>query len=167
LARHSREEAGLPSRGFVFCCFNNNYKIAPLQFAAWMRILKRVQQRALAAPRSATVESNLRREAAARGVDPAARVLPAVSDTRIPRLLAYRPTLLDTLPFNAGATASDALWAAPVLSCAGQGFRVADGRACFARLVCRSSATDTMEAYEALACRLANDARLCRAIRTS
>src|SRR5439155_8189374 len=68
----TRHEVGLPDDGLVFCCFNNNYKITPLMFDVWMRLLRSVEGSALWLLRdNASAETNLRKEAAARGVDPA------------------------------------------------------------------------------------------------
>jgi predicted O-linked N-acetylglucosamine transferase (SPINDLY family) len=121
----ARADLGLPPTGFVFCCFNANYKITPATFDGWMRILGRVQGSVLLLlaghPRA---ESNLRQEAFMRGIDGGrlvfGRPLPG------PLYLArYRAAdlFLDTLPYNAGTTASDALWAGlPVLTCLGEAF---------------------------------------------
>jgi predicted O-linked N-acetylglucosamine transferase (SPINDLY family) len=121
----SREELGLPPAGFVFACFNANYKIAPGTFAAWMRILARVDGSVLLLSGDNPVaERNLRAEAQRRGVDPARIVF--AGRLSLPGYLArYRAMdlFLDTLPYNAGTTASDALWAGlPVLTRPGTTF---------------------------------------------
>jgi protein O-GlcNAc transferase len=114
-----RAEMGLPEDGFVFCCFNNNYKITPDVFDIWMRILKRVEGSVLwLVGGGPTMERNLRSEAAARIVDPQrlvfAQRLPLPEHQARLRLA---DLFLDTLPYNAGTTASDALWAGlPVLA---------------------------------------------------
>ena len=108
--------------GVVFCCFNNSYKILPDVFAVWMRVLSAVPGSVLwLAPSLATACANLRREAAARGVDPARLIFaPLVS---LPEHLAryvHADLFLDTTPYNAGTTANDALFmGVPVLTCAG------------------------------------------------
>ena len=122
---YSRQELGLPPEGFVFCCFNASYKITPDLFASWMRILEQTPGSVLflyaANPR---VERNLCMAADRRGVDPARLIFGG--RLPIPEYLArYRAAdlFLDTLPYNAGTTASDALWAGlPVLTCAGEAF---------------------------------------------
>jgi predicted O-linked N-acetylglucosamine transferase (SPINDLY family) len=122
----TREELGLPPAGFVFCCFNNSYKIACGTFDRWMRILARVDGSVLWLSESnATAADNLRREAAARHIDPErlifAKRLPSPSE----HLARYRVAdlFIDTFPYNAHATASDALWAGlPVLTCLGEAF---------------------------------------------
>src|SRR5207344_1486216 len=72
----SRQESGLPAQGFVFCCFNDAYKIVPELFDVWMRVLAQVPGSVLwLSPGRAIAIDNLRREAAARGVDPARLLL--------------------------------------------------------------------------------------------
>ncbi len=123
--RYSRAEFGLPATGFVYCCFNASYKIAPEVFAAWMRILARVDGSVLFLyAESAAARDNLRREASRRGMAPERLVfgerLPAEEN-----LARYRAAdlFLDTLPQNAGTTASDALWAGlPLLTRRGRTF---------------------------------------------
>jgi protein O-GlcNAc transferase len=121
----SKRDAGLPETGFVFCCFNNNYKITAPIFDIWMRLLHTVEGSVLWLLRdSAGIEANLRKEAAARGIDPARLVFAG----RLPHdqhLARHRlaDLLLDTLPYNAHTTASDALWAGlPFLTCCGTSF---------------------------------------------
>ena len=121
----TRQELGLPESGFVYCCFNNNRKITPATFAGWMRILHQVEGSVLwLLADNPWSERNLRREAAARGVAPERLVFAA----RLPvaeHLARQRAAdlFLDTLPYNAHTTASDALWAGlPVLTRAGASF---------------------------------------------
>ena len=121
----SRLQCGLPESGFVFCCFNNNYKILPRQFDVWMRILRSVEGSVLwLIEDNATAARNLRREAASRGVDPVRIVF--ASRVSLPEHLARHrlaDLFIDTLPYNAHTTASDALWAGlPVLTCVGHSF---------------------------------------------
>ena len=121
----SRAELGLPPRGFVFCCFNNLFKVLPATFDGWMRILRRVPESVLMlASDNDAATRNLRAAAAARGIDPARLVFGQRLSP--PQYLArYRAVdlFLDTLPYNAGTTASDALWAGvPVLTLAGGSF---------------------------------------------
>ncbi|MBI5111119.1 MAG: tetratricopeptide repeat protein [Rhodovulum sp.] len=156
----SRQAAGLPEQGFVFCCLNNTYKITRPVFEVWMRLLVAVPGSVLwlLGDTPAAVE-NLRREAAARGVEAdrlvfAARVPPEVHLAR--HRLA--DLFLDTTPVNAHTTACDALWTGlPVVTCPGRSFvsRVAASlliSAGFPELVAASLAD-----YEALALRLATD----------
>ena len=121
----SRTELGLPEDAFVLCCFNHSYKLTPSIFDIWMRLLRKIDGSVLwiLAPNPAA-EQNIRREAATRGVDSRRIVLAP----RVPYedyLARYKRAdlFLDTLPFNAGTTASDALWCGlPVVTCPGETF---------------------------------------------
>ena len=123
--RWSRAELGLPAHGFVFCCFNNIYKITPEMFDIWMRVLTRVEGSVLWLLDGGPVAgANLRAAAQMRGVDPARLVFaPKIG---LPEHLARHRAadlFIDTLPCNAHTTASDALWAGlPVVTLAGQSF---------------------------------------------
>jgi predicted O-linked N-acetylglucosamine transferase (SPINDLY family) len=121
----TRQDCGLPSDGFVFCCFNNAYKITPQVFARWMRILVAIDGSVLwLLDDSEAAVANLRREAEARGVD-SARLIFAKRMPPAEHLARHRcaDLFLDTLPYNAHTTASDALWAElPLLTCEGTTF---------------------------------------------
>ena len=121
----SREELGLPVGRFVYCCFNNNYKISPSTFDGWMRILKAVDHSVLwLLQDNAAAVTNLKKEALLRGVDPD-RLIFADRWFLTEHLARHQQAdlFLDTLPYNAHTTASDALWAGlPVLTCVGQTF---------------------------------------------
>jgi predicted O-linked N-acetylglucosamine transferase (SPINDLY family) len=159
--KFTRETLGLPSEGFVFCCFNSIYKITPTVFDCWMRILTRVDASTLwLSPANAMAAANLRTEAARRGVHPD-RLVFAARWTSLPAHLARLRTadlFLDTLPYNAHATALDALWAGlPVLTCQGHGFagRVAASLLCAVGLP--ELITESLSQYEDRACGLAED----------
>ena len=156
----TRVEAGLPERGFVFCCFNNNYKITPKFFDLWMRLLRQVEGSVLWLFESnPAVARNLRREAQARGIAPERLVfaprLPLADHLARHRLA---DLFLDTLPCNAHTTATDALWVGlPVLTCIGTTYA---GRVCASLLNAiglPEMITDTLAAYEALALKLARE----------
>jgi predicted O-linked N-acetylglucosamine transferase (SPINDLY family) len=122
----TRVELGLPESGVVYCSFNNAYKFNPQMFDVWMRILQRVPGSVLWLQGGGQegVKENLRREAGARGVDPARLVFATRIESMADHLARHRAAdvFLDTLPFNAQTTAVDALWAGlPVLTCLGQG----------------------------------------------
>ena len=121
----TRAEAGLPEAGFVFCAFNSSYKIRPDMFDIWMRLLGKVQGSVLWLNASnAPVPRNLRAEAIRRGIAPE-RLIFAPHVSLDEHLARHRQAdlFLDTLPYNAHATASDALWAGlPVLTCLGSAF---------------------------------------------
>jgi protein O-GlcNAc transferase len=156
----TRESAGLPESGFVFCCFNNNYKIMPEMFAIWMRLLKATQDSVLwLLEDNVAAAANLRKEAAAAGIAPerlifAPRIAPAehLARQRLADLF------LDTSPYTAHTTCSDALWVGlPVVTFLGDTFasRVAGSllnAAGVPELVAGSLAD-----YEQLALRLARD----------
>jgi predicted O-linked N-acetylglucosamine transferase (SPINDLY family) len=156
----SRVQCGLPKHGFVFCCFNNTYKITPVFFDIWMRLLRAVPGSVLwLLGMNASAKGNLAREAAARGVEPERLVfappLPVAKHLARCRLA---DLFLDTLPVNAHTTASDALWAGlPLLTCAGNTFagRVAGSLLCAIGL--DELVTTSLEEYEALALRLAQE----------
>jgi predicted O-linked N-acetylglucosamine transferase (SPINDLY family) len=165
----SRAECGLPEKGFVFCSFNNSYKITPEMFDAWMGLLEAVPGSVLwLLEGNGFAPAHLRREAEARGV--AAQRLVFAPRCPLPEHLARHrlaELFLDTFPVNAHTTASDALWAGcPVLTLAGETFvsRVA-GSLLHAmglpELVARS-----LEDYRATALRLAKDADLLAHLRT-
>ncbi len=121
----TRQEMGLPQSGFVFCCFNNNFKIVPEMFDRWMRILKQVEGSVLwLLEDNAGAARNLRNEAQARDVSPSRLVF--ARRLALPEHMARHrlaDLFLDTLPCNAHTTASDALWAGlPVLTCLGETF---------------------------------------------
>lgn len=153
-----RQALGLPPDAFVFCAFSGNYKISPDIFAIWLRLLAAVPSSVLWLVKgSEDASANLRAQAQQAGIDPARLVF--AERTRFDQYLA-RYTLadlfLDTLPYNALATASDALWAGlPVLTCTGQTY-VGRGATSIVRAAgLPELATSTLAEYEALALRLA------------
>src|SRR5262249_8694867 len=102
----TRTQAGLPGGGFVFCCFNNNYKITGPSFDVWMRLLRVTDDSVLWLLRdNEGAEKNLRREAVARGIDPA-RLVFAGRTSLEDHLARHRlaDLFLDTLPYNAHTT---------------------------------------------------------------
>jgi protein O-GlcNAc transferase len=159
----TRQQAGLPGEGFVFCCFNNNYKITRPVFAAWMRLLAKVEGSVLwLLHDNPGAEPHLRQEAGARGIDPS-RLVFAAHASPADHMARHRlaDLFLDTVPVNAHTTASDALWARlPVLTCRGNAFagRVAASLLHAAGL--SELVADNLEQYETLALRLATDAAL-------
>lgn len=164
----SREELGLPAEGFVFCCFNNNYKILPPMFDGWMRILQAVDGSVLwLLEDNPGAASNLRQEAAARGVA-AERLVFAPRMPLDEHLARHRQAdlFLDTLPCNAHTTASDALWAGlPVLTCAGSAFASRVAASLLHAVGLPELVVDTQQAYEARAIALARDAQAMQALR--
>ncbi|MGH6803082.1 MAG: tetratricopeptide repeat protein, partial [Methyloceanibacter sp.] len=163
-----RAEAGLPEKGFVFCCFNNSYKITPQMFDIWMRLLNNVENAVLwVIERHDVTATNLRCEAQARGVDPN-RLVFAPHAKLEDHLARHRlaDLFLDTLPYNAHTTASDALWAGlPVLTCAGTTFAGRVAGSLLRAVGLPELITSTLEEYEALALKLATGDNLMRQIR--
>jgi predicted O-linked N-acetylglucosamine transferase (SPINDLY family) len=154
----TREELGLPETSFVFCCFNDNYKILPATFDGWMRILKAVHGSVLFLyAENEWVEQNLKNEAIARGVDGVRLVFGKQMPTA-EYLARYQvcDLFLDTFPYNAGTTASDALWAGlPVLTLMGQSFASRMAASILNAIDLLELITITQEEYEALAIELA------------
>jgi predicted O-linked N-acetylglucosamine transferase (SPINDLY family) len=148
----------------VFCCFNDNYKITPATFSGWMRILQAVPNGVLwLFEDNPTAADNLRREAAGCGVAPRrlvfARRLPNAEHLARHRCA---DLFLDTLPYGAHTTASDALWSGlPVLSCLGETFAGRVGASLLNSVELPELITTSAAAYEELAIELArNPARL-------
>ena len=157
----TRADAGLPDAGFVFCCFNNDYKITPAVFAAWMRLLREVDDSVLwLLEDNADAARNLRRECEHSGIDArrlvfAPRVAPAAHLAR--HRLA--DLFVDTLPYTAHTTASDALWAGlPLVTAYGTTFpgRVAASVLHAAGL--SELVTHSLDEYVSTALSLARDA---------
>lgn len=154
----TRDELGLPPMGFVFCCLNSNYKITPDVFGSWMRILKRVSGSTMFVyAESAAVRRNLLMEANSAGVE--SHRLAFGDRLEMPDYLArYRAMelFLDTFPYNAGATASDALWAGlPVVTRFGQSFASRVATSLLHAIQIPELIAHTQDEYENLAVRLA------------
>ncbi len=161
-------EVGLPDEGFVFCCFNNSYKITARVFDVWMRLLRAINGSVLWLLRDNNgAETNLCKEAAARGIDPARLVF----GNRMPledHLARHRlaDLFLDTLPCNAHTTASDALWAGlPLLTCCGESFAGRVAASLLNAIGLPELVTSNLEEYEALALELARNAPLLSGIK--
>jgi protein O-GlcNAc transferase len=164
----TRQEAGLPESGFVFCCFNNNYKITQPVFEAWMRLLAKVPGSVLWLLRdNPGAERNLRDEAEKRGVDPARLVFAGRAKLE-DHLARHRlaDLFLDTLPDNAHTTASDALWTGlPVVTCQGNAFAGRVAASLLKAIGLPELVTHNLGDYEALALRLATDAAMLQRVR--
>ena len=156
----SREALNLPSSGFVYCCFNANFKITPSTFDSWMRILKEVPESVLLLYTDiSTAAKNLKIEAEKRGVNPE-RLIFGEKLIRTQYLARCRSAdlFLDTLPYNAGATASDALWAGlPVLTCMGESFASRVAASLLYAIGLPELVTVTKIEYEELAIELARN----------
>jgi predicted O-linked N-acetylglucosamine transferase (SPINDLY family) len=164
----TRHEIGLPDRGFVFCSFNNHYKITPQLFDVWMSLLRQVEKSVLwLLDGSATMRRNLWREAAVRGIDPQRLVFAPRTATE-DHLSRHRlaDLFLDTLPCNAHTTASDALWAGlPVLTCEGTTFAGRVAASLLRAIGLPELVTCSLDDYRSLALRLAKESSLLEEIK--
>ena len=160
-ARPTRAEAGLPDKGFVFCAFNNSYKFTPEMFDVWMRVLSSVDGSVLWLPDvNETTRRNLVREAETRGVAGARLVFApyVVSGAEHLARLGLADLFLDTRPYNAHSSASDALWAGvPVLTQPGQTFAGRVGASLLQACGLPDLIADSDSSYEAMALQLAKD----------
>jgi predicted O-linked N-acetylglucosamine transferase (SPINDLY family) len=164
----ARADAGLPADAFVFAAFNSAHKLSPVMFDIWMRLLGRCPGSVLwLTAGTAVIEANLRREAQARGIGSPRLVF--APRLRYPAYLARLPLadlFLDTFPFNAGATASDALWMGlPVLTCAGRAFASRMAGSLVRAVGLPELATTSLADYEALGMALARDPARLAALR--
>jgi predicted O-linked N-acetylglucosamine transferase (SPINDLY family) len=167
-ATPSRRDCGLPEDGFVFCCFNNTQKLSPDVFDVWMRVLKAVDDSVLwLLEGNATSSANLRAAAEQRGVSPQRLIF--AGKTTLPEHLARQrlaDLFLDTLPYNAHTTASDALWAGlPVLTQIGPTFAGRVAASLLRAIGLPELITATAQDYEQRAIELAQNAEGLAAIR--
>jgi len=164
----TRTSQKLPDTGFVFCCFNNHAKITRPVFEIWMRLLKAVPDSVLWLL-DGSASDTLKSEARARGMDPERLVFaPFVNQKAHLARLSLADLVLDTLPYNAHTTASDALWTGvPIVTCRGKSFagRVAASLLTAIRLP--ELITENLADYEAIALKLARDDTYQASIRTT
>lgn len=156
--KFSRAEVGLPEKGFIFCCFNNNYKILPEIFDIWMRILQTVDQSVLwLLEDSPAAAKNLKFEAVQRGIDPGrlvfAQRLPSAEHLA---RHALADLFIDTFPYNAHTTASDALWSGlPLVTLQGESFASRVASSLLSAVGLPELITHTTQEYESLVIELA------------
>lgn len=160
-ATPSRAEAGLPEEGFVYCCFNNGWKITPKIFETWMNILQGCPGGVLwLSGMNDTATRNLLGAAKAAAIDPA-RIIFAPRLSRLDDHLARHQLadlFLDTLPYNAHSTAADALWAGlPVLTCKGGAFAGRVAASLLNAIGLDEMIASDIEGYKSLALRLAQE----------
>ena len=164
----TRADFGLPDDAFVFCCFNNSYKISPREFDIWMRILTKVEGSVLWLLKSNKwAEGNLRREAQARGIDPS-RVVFAEMLPHAEHLARHKHAdlFIDTFNCNAHTTASDALWAGlPVVTKQGNQFAARVAASLLNAVGLPELVTTTEVDYEALIIELATNSNKLKAIK--
>jgi len=162
----TRAEAGLPQTGFVFCCFNASWKITAPLFDIWMRLLDGIENSVLwlmDGPHAA----NLRRQARARGLDPERLIFaPRLAPDQHLARHQLADLFLDTLPYNAHTTCSDALWAGvPVVTCYGKAFPGRVAASLLKAIGLPELVTTRTQDYEALALELASNPPLLQATR--
>jgi protein O-GlcNAc transferase len=154
-----RRDCGLPDDAFVFCCFNNSFKLAPGTFRVWMNLLRAVDDSVLwLSDTNSTAKENLLREAASRGVAPGRVIFAPKVPSNADHLARHRQAdlFLDTLPYNAHTTASDALWAGlPVLTQIGETFAGRVAASLLAAIGLPDLITTSAKDYEDLAVGLA------------
>ena len=164
----TRQDLGLPESIFIFCCLNNNYKISPSIFDSWMKILKAVKHSVLLMyAENPWVEKNLKKEAESRGVD-SNRLIFCTHAPPDEYLARYRACdlFLDTSPYNAGATASDALWAGlPVITVPGRTFSSRIAASLLHSIGIPELVLKSNTEYEELAVELANNAEKLNSIK--
>ncbi|MEO5351703.1 MAG: tetratricopeptide repeat protein [Magnetococcus sp. XQGC-1] len=170
IAEHTptRQERGLPEEGVVFASFNKSYKFNPEMFDVWMSILRKAPNSILwLVASNHLVETNLRREAEARGVSQS-RIFFVPKMPLADYLANYRlvDLVLDTFPYNSGTTASNSLWAGcPMLTCAGKTFVSRQAGSLLRTVGLPELVTHSLAEYEAVALALANDPPRLAAIR--
>ena len=160
----SRSDLGLPDDSFIFCCFNNSFKITPQVFDVWMRVLTQIGRSVLWLPfDSKSVVINLRKEAASRGITPERLIFSRRAEQLANYFARYQlaDLFLDCFPFNAGATANDALWAGlPLLTCSGEVYTARMAGSLLHALGLPELIATSLAEYEALALKLARDRAL-------
>lgn len=163
----SRRELGLPENAFVFCCFNQIWKITKPTFEVWMRLMAAVEGSVLwLLQANDWATANLRREAQAKGVDPGRLIFAPPCEQTI-HLARHRHAdlILDTLPYNAHTTASDALWVGvPLVTCTGSTFAGRVAASLLHAVGLPELVTDSLDDYEALALQLATDPALLKSV---
>lgn len=165
----ARGEAGLPEHGFVFCCFNHNWKITPPIFDIWMRLLHGVEGSVLwLLEGNAGIRANLCRQAEARGIAQSRLVFaPRTSPEKHLARQQVADLMLDTLPYNAHTTASDALWVGlPLITMPGNSFPARVGASILKAAGLEELIAGDLQGYESLALSLARDSQAMAAIRS-
>jgi predicted O-linked N-acetylglucosamine transferase (SPINDLY family) len=165
----TREECGLPERGLVLCCFNNSFKLTPPVFDVWMRLLHQLPDSVLwLAGHRPSVVQNLRAAASERGVSPERLIFAEHRPKHEDHLVRYAlaDLFLDTFPFNAHATASDALWyAVPVVTCVGRSFASRVAASLLHTVGLPELITHDLQAYEAKVLELARNPEMLAELR--
>lgn len=157
----TRAECGLPENAFVLACFNSQQKLSPALLDAWCRVLAQVPDAVLwMLSDNAAASDNLRREVQARGIAPERLVIAGFMQPLARHLARVRlaDLQLDTLPYGAHTTASDALWAGvPIITCLGDAFAGRVGASLLDAMGVPELIARCPEEYERLALELARD----------
>jgi protein O-GlcNAc transferase len=165
----SRMQAGLPEHGFVFCSFNNSAKVTPLMFDIWMRLLRQIEGSVLwLSGGDVRALHNLREEARKRGISTDRLIFASREQHSQDHLARLRlaDLFLDTLPYNAHTTASDALWAGvPLVTCVGSTYSGRVAASLLHAIGLPELITDSLEEYQALALQLARNPELLASVK--
>ena len=166
----TRSQMGLPEKGFVFCCFNNSYKISPAEFDVWMRLLRRIEGSVLwLTGANPWARQNLAIQARKRGIDPARLVF--AERVPMPDYLARHrlaDLFLDTFDYTGHSTAADALWAGlPLVTRLGQGFAARVGAGLLNAIGLGELVAHSTEDYERLALALAENPQRLAALKAA
>ena len=155
---YSRKDFGLPEKSFVFCCFNQNYKITPSVYDIWMRLLKKIDRSVLWLIKDSDIGAkNLKKEANIRGIEPN-RIIFAEKIPLSEHLARHKlaDLFIDTFPYTAHTTCSDALWSGlPVITRVGKSFASRVGASILNAIGLEELITKTEKEYEYLATQLA------------
>jgi len=165
----TREDAGLPVNGFVFCCFNQHYKITPITFLMWMRILIQVEGSILwLSDANSTIISNLKHEAIKNGVEGDRLIFAprlTFKEDHLSRMQ-LADLFLDTFPYNAHTTCSDALrMGVPVLTCIGKSFTSRVASSLLNAVNLPELIASSQDQYELLAIKLATNSEEFKSIK--
>jgi len=166
--KFTKNELNIPEEKFVFCCFNNNYKITPITFDSWMKILKFTSNSVLFIySENKLSENNLKLEAEKRGVEPSRLIFcPYIDRGDYLARFCVADLFLDTFPYGAGTTASDALWVGlPVLTRIGNSFASRIAASLLQAIELPELITTTIVEYETRAVDFANNPELLKCIR--
>jgi predicted O-linked N-acetylglucosamine transferase (SPINDLY family) len=159
----TKKELNLPEDGFVFCCFNQSYKITPYVFDIWMRLLRRVEGSVLWLMKDSDIGlNNLKNEAQKRGVEPD-RMIFAEKMSNVEHLARHRlaDLFIDTFPYTAHTTCSDALWSGlPVITRMGESFVSRVSASLLTAIGLSELITKTEKDYEELIFKIANNKSL-------
>jgi predicted O-linked N-acetylglucosamine transferase (SPINDLY family) len=165
----TKSDLGLPNQDFIYCCFNNNYKFNPIVFNSWMNILLSTTDSVLLLySESHSVSNNLKKEAVAKGVSPDRLIFaPRVGRPEYFARYLCCDLFLDTFPYNAGTTASDALWSGlPVLTYLGQSFPSRMAGSLLNAIEMPELIAHSIEEYESKAIDLATHPEMLQALKT-